>query len=81
VSHYSLPDIESTPNVIPSDPEITLDILALLNACKRPFGKTVIEPCGARIGVIQAGDVDAAEPGSNGPDRQEDEALPVGSDG
>jgi hypothetical protein len=42
---------------------------------KRPFGKSVIEPCGARIGVIQAGDVDAAEPGSNGPDRQEDEAL------
>jgi hypothetical protein len=35
VSHYSLPDIESTPNVTPSDPEITLDILALLNACKK----------------------------------------------
>jgi len=41
VSHYSLPDIESTPNVIPSDPEITLDILALLNACKKPDLYTV----------------------------------------
>lgn len=39
-----------------------------------------IEACQGVTGVIQAVDVDTAEPGSHGPDRQEDEALSVGFD-
>ena len=37
--------------------------------------------CSYHRSVIQACDVDEAEPGSYGPDRQEDEALSVGFDG
>jgi hypothetical protein len=78
VEHHLKKILQEVPSI--PDPQTEVD-LSQMTRIKRPFGKSVIDPCGARIGVIQAGDVDAAELGSNGPDRQEDEALPVGSDG
>ncbi len=44
---------------------------------KSPFGKSVLRDSLGSVVMIQALDVDRAEPWPDGQDRQEDQALPV----
>lgn len=59
----------------------TLSYQILQSNAKRPFGKWSLRDSVVGRLMIQALDVDRAKPWADGPDREEDQALPVGPGG